>query len=368
MQYRRMPIEIEAPEWIGYEHIECNLSESSFADQRLSDLGISVDDLVLFYGHHRGTPGLRACIAAEAMLQADDILITAGAASALFIVATSLLQKGDHLVVQKPNYGTNIETPLAIGANISFLQLQFDDAFRLDVNELEQRITPQTKLVSLTYPHNPTGVSIDETTLHQLIAVIEKHNVFLLLDETYREMTFTTKLPVAASLSDKVISVSSMSKAYGLAGIRIGWIACKNKALMEIFLAAKEQIFITNSVLDEAVAYQYLQKKDVLFTPVKEKILENFRIMKTFMQQQDVLEWVEPDGGCVCFPRVRKEIDMDMQVFHDLLLTTHKTYLGRGHWFDEDPRFVRIGYGWETPEKLSKGLRNIVAVVEALQK
>lgn len=367
MHYRRMPIEIEAPEWIGYQHIECNLSESSFADQRLKDLGISVDELVLFYGHHQGKTELRECIALEAALQPSEVLITAGAASALFIVATSLLQKGDHLVVQKPNYGTNIETPLAIGANVSFLPLQFENAFRLDLSELEKQITPHTKLVSLTYPHNPTGVSIDESTLHRLILLIEKHNVFLLLDETYREMVFGKKLPVAASLSDKVITVSSMSKAYGLAGIRIGWIACKNTALMKTFLAAKEQIFITNSVIDEAIAYQYLQKKHVLFTPVKEKIRQHFEIMKSFMQQQSILEWVEPAGGCVCFPRIRKEIDIDMQQFHEELLKKYKTYLGRGHWFDEDPRFIRIGYGWETTEKLSKGLQHILDAVAFLQ-
>src|SRR5678816_2639004 len=103
MQYRRMPIEIESPEGYGYDKIECNLSESSFTDQRLADIGISLNDLLLFYGDHKGKPGLREILAADAKVGSEDILITAGAAMALFIVATALLEKGDHMVVARSN-------------------------------------------------------------------------------------------------------------------------------------------------------------------------------------------------------------------------------------------------------------------------
>jgi aspartate/methionine/tyrosine aminotransferase len=363
MQYRRMPIEIEAPEWIGYDNIECNLSESSFADQRLSELNISLGNLLLYYGDHKGKPALREWLAADAGMHANDILVTPGAAAALFIVATALLEKGDGLLVAKPNYATNIETPRAIGADITFLPLVFEDSFDLNTDELERRITPSIKLVSLTYPHNPTGSLIDEATLLNIIRIIEKKNCYLLLDETYREMSFTEKLPVAASLSDKVISISSMSKAYGLPGIRIGWIACRNAVLMETFLAAKEQIIITNSVTDEEIAYQYLCSRERLFAPVKKKILQNFEVVKTFMEQQQMLEWIEPKGGCVCFPRIKKDIRLDTDAFYKLLLDKYKTYTGRGHWFEEDKRYMRIGFGWETTEKLAKGLNNILKAV-----
>jgi aspartate/methionine/tyrosine aminotransferase len=364
MQYRRMPIEIEAPEWIGYNNIECNLSESSFADQKLHDLGISLDNLVLYYGDHQGKPALRTLIADDASVDANNILITPGAAAALFIVATALLDRNDHLVVAKPNYATNIETPRAIGADISFLQLSFDRAYEIDINELENLIRSETKLVSLTYPHNPTGALINEATLIKIIGIVEKKGCFLLLDETYREMSFAPKLPVAASLSDRVISVCSMSKAYGLPGIRTGWIACSNPKLMEIFLAAKEQIIITNSVADEEIAYQYLRNKDKLFAPVKEKIFENFSVVKTFMEEQEFLEWIEPKGGCVCFPRIRSHIAIDMDEFYKQLLDKYKTYTGRGHWFEEDKRYLRLGFGWETTANLRKGLRNIISVIE----
>ncbi len=364
MLYKRMPIEIEAPEGFGYENIDCNLSESSFTDQKFGDLGININDLVLLYGDHKGKIELRELIVKDTNLSPDDVLVTSGAATALFIIATSLLNKNDHAVIAKPNYATNIETPRAIGAKASYLNLCFEEGFDLDIKALEKLITDKTKLVSLTYPHNPTGVLINEEKLKAIIRLIEKKGTYLLLDETYREMSFAEKLPVAATLSDRVISISSMSKSYGLPGIRIGWILCKNKQLMETFLAAKEQICITNSIIDEEIAFQYLKKKEEFFAPVQETILKNFRILKDFMARQNVLEWIEPQGGCVCFPRIKSTVKFDANKFHDILLNKHATYIGKGHWFEEDARYMRIGYSWDSSEKLQKGLNNILQAIE----
>ena len=363
MKYRRMAIEVESPESLGYDKIECNLAESSFADQRLSDLGISIQGLTLFYGDHKGKSALREQIASEINLDAEHVLITPGAAPALFIIATSLLEKNDHIIVAKTNYATNIETPRAIGAKVSMLHLQFENNYHLDTDELESMIAPNTKLVSLTYPHNPTGVMIEEATLRRIINIVERNNIFLLIDETYREMSFTAPLPVAATLSPRVISVSSMSKSYGLPGIRIGWLITKDKQLMETFLAAKEQIFITNSVVDEEIAHQFLLRKNSLFPRIKNTIDENFKIVKQFMDGQNKLEWVEPGGGCVCFPRI-KETNVDTKNFYDILLNKYATYVGPGHWFEEDDRHMRIGFGWEKKTKLEKGLNNILKAIQ----
>ncbi|MDN5200733.1 pyridoxal phosphate-dependent aminotransferase [Fulvivirgaceae bacterium BMA10] len=368
MKYKRMPIEIEAPEGYGYENIDCNLSESSFTDQRIKNLGIDISELLLYYGDHLGKPELRELLSSEISFQPDDVLITSGAASALFIIATSLLETGDHVVIAKSNYATNIETPRTLGANISYLKMSFDEGYNLDLNELEKLITNKTKLVSLTYPHNPTGVHIDQETLMAIIDLIEKKGTYLLMDETYRDMSFVPKLPVAATLSDSVISVSSMSKSYGLPGIRIGWILSKNKKLMETFLAAKEQIFITNSIVDEEIAYQYLTNKEQHFTSVKDTILKNFKVLKNFMENQKLLEWIEPQGGCVCFPRIKLDVDLNTERFHEVLLNEYATYVGKGHWFEEDGRYMRIGYSWDKTEKLQKGLNNILKAIEDVRR
>jgi aspartate/methionine/tyrosine aminotransferase len=368
MLYKRMPIEIEAPEGFGYENIDCNLSESSFTDQKFGDLGININDLMLLYGDHKGKIELRELIAKDTNLSPDDVLVTSGAATALFIIATSLLNKNDHAVIAKPNYATNLETPRAIGAKASYLNLRFEEGFDLDINELEKLVTAKTKLISLTYPHNPTGVLINEDKLKAIIRLVEKKGNYLLLDETYRDMSFIEKLPIAATLSDRVISISSMSKSYGLPGIRIGWILCKNKQLMGTFLAAKEQICITNSVIDEEIAFHYLKKKEELFAPVRKTILKNFTIIKDFISHQNLLEWVEPQGGCVCFPRIKSNIHIDINKFHDILLNKYTTYIGKGHWFEEDARYMRIGYSWDTSEKLQKGLNNILKAIKEAER
>ena len=141
MKYRRMPIEEESPEQLGYDKIRFNLTESSVRDRSLADLGIEVGDMVLFYGDHVGNDVFRELIVAQSGgaggdVSRDDVLVTAGAAQALFIIATSLLDKGDHLVVIRPNYATNIETPRAIEADISYLDLTFEEGFRIDPDKL----------------------------------------------------------------------------------------------------------------------------------------------------------------------------------------------------------------------------------------
>ena len=131
MKYLRMPIEIEAPEQLGYETIACNLTESSYADFKFKDLGLKLDDLVIAYVDHRGHKGLRQLLA-PAPLKADQVLLTSGAAQALFIISTTLLSKGDELVVVRPNYATNLETPRAIEAKLKIVELEFEKGWKIE--------------------------------------------------------------------------------------------------------------------------------------------------------------------------------------------------------------------------------------------
>lgn len=358
MQYRRMPIEIESPEQLGYGSIECNLAESSVTDAVVKNIAFDVNDLVLAYGHHVGHHELRSLIAKDAGVGADDVILTAGAAAALFIVNTSLLSKGDHIIVVHPNYSTNIETPRAIGCEVELLPLTFENGFRLDIDQLRTLVRSNTKLISLTTPHNPTGVMLSREEMDAVISIAEEKNIQVLVDETYRDLAFTELLPVAASLSDKVISVSSVSKAHGLPGIRIGWLICKDAALMETFLAAKEQIYICNSVLDEEIAYQFLLKKDQHFPAIQHHVQVNYKTLYDWLNRQNDLEFVLPQGGVVCFPRIRKG-KIDSEKFYRVLNEKYGTYVGPGHWFEMDKRFMRIGFGWPRADELKKGLENI---------
>lgn len=355
MRWRRMPMEAESPEEYGYDRIRANLAESSCRDRRFGELGLHLDDLVLLYGDHRGNPELRALLAAEAGLDPKGVLLAAGAANALFLVAITLLGREDHLVVVRPNYATNLETPFAIGCPVTHIDLSLEEGFRLDPARVAAAVRSNTRLISVTTPHNPTGTELDAQTLAALVALAEKTGCHLLVDETYREMAGLS-LPIAASLSDRAISVSSVSKTYGLPGIRVGWALSGDAALVERLLAAKEQIVLTGSVLDEAICYEVLRQKETLLPGIRAHIAAQREIVAAWMAAEPRLRWAPPTGGVVGFPRAAPGLNMPR--FYKTLLELG-IFVGPGHWFDQDPRHFRIGWGWPLEAELRLGLDGI---------
>lgn len=365
-----MPIEVESPEEVGYGRIRNNLAESSVSDARLGDLDVALADLVLLYGDHLGHAGLRSLIATDGPgLHADDVLLTPGAAAALFMVATSLLVPGDHLIVARPNYATNLETPRAIGARIEPLDLRWEEGWRVRPERIAAMLRPETRLVSLTTPHNPTGQVIDRATLAEVIGLVEAHpRAVLLVDETYRELQPAPLPPLAAAASPRVISVSSLSKAYGLPGIRLGWLVTRDSALRTRLLAAKEQMVITGSVVDETIGYEAVRVRDAFLAPIRERSARALALTRAWIAQQDVFQWHEPQGGVVGFVRVGPEVDLDMDRFYRRLFEGHGTIVGPGHWFEQPDRMFRLGFGWPTVDRLEGGLAALSATAaEQLQ-
>jgi aspartate/methionine/tyrosine aminotransferase len=354
-----MPIEQESPEETGYDAILYNLSESSVSDLLFSELNIQLGDIKLEYIPHRGHTGLRTMLAAEAGLQPNHVLLTNGAAGALFIINTALLGPGDHLIVVRPNYATNIVVPETIGCAITYIDLQFEQQWRMPVEAIKAAIRPATKLVSITSPHNPTGMVMSADELQALIAIAEQHNIYLLADETYRDTCFKTPYPLVASLSSKAISVSSLSKAYGLPGLRMGWIVTQDSSLMEQFLAGKEMIYISNAVLDEEVAFRFYGQKAHFAAIINQRAMNNFQLFSSWLQQHNWLEYVPTRGGVVCFPRFKDPAAVDLPAFYQLLNRQYKTMVGPGHWFSMPDHYMRIGFGWPTHAALQQGLENI---------
>jgi len=367
-----MPIEVESPEQLGYETITNNFSESSVADRRLADLGLdlrsgvggtALDDLVLRYGDHLGDPVLREAVAAGgAGLRADDVIVTPGAAAALFATATSVLEPGDHAVVVRTNYATNLETPRAIGADLDVVDLEFDEGWQLDAARVAARVRPgATRLISVTCPHNPTGTMLDLESLEALVELAERSGAILLVDETYRDLTHASPLPMAATLSPRAISVSSMSKAYGLPGLRVGWAVCRDPRLAQTLLAAKEQIVICGATIDEAIAARVLLDRARILPPILDDVRARLAVVRRWMRSQHTFEWIEPAGGVVGLVRFAADLAVDTGRFYDVLLAEYRTYVGPGHWFEVDDRHFRLGFGWPTERALHAGLAALSA-------
>jgi aspartate/methionine/tyrosine aminotransferase len=360
MRYVRMPIEVESPEEIGYGTIRNNLSESSITDQRLSDFDLKIPDFPLVYNEHRGSEALRKLVVQDSSdLSADDVLITGGAAGALFIIATALLSAQDDLVVIRPNYATNLETPRAIGCSISFVDLVFEQGFSIDLDKIKAVLKPETKVISVTCPHNPTGVMMSENELRQLAEISRQHGCYLVVDETYRDLSLAHSLPLAASLGSHVISVSSLSKAYGVPGIRLGWLITSDKNLQEMFLAAKEQISICGSVIHEWIGEKILANRASILKPTLTEMRRRLGVVSNWIEQEELLEWVRPSGGVVCFPRMKSTPPGGTAEFYRRLMEEHGTYVGPGHWFEMPDTYFRLGFGWSSSDELEHGLEGI---------
>ena len=370
MNYQRMAIEKEAPEEIGAV-IKYNLSESAISDQTLDSLSLTVPpDLVLTYTEHKGSLKFRTLVAqaSNGSFTPDDVLVTAGASTSLFIINTSLLGPRDHLVVTRPNYATNLEIPRSIGCDITFVDLEFESGFRLDIDRIAVAIRPGiTKLISICSPNNPTGTICTASELRSLASLAKECRSYLLVDETYSDLYYApypangeNAIQTAASLGDHVITVSSMSKTYGVPGIRTGWLVTTNTLLHETFLAAKEQISISGSVLDELAAEQILARRtELLPATIADMRRRRDRVASWVDSESELVGWVRPEAGVSCFIKMKKEPPGGTTAFYRRLLQQHGIYVGRGGWFERDDTFFRLGYGWPTWQELETGLNGI---------
>jgi aspartate/methionine/tyrosine aminotransferase len=177
-------------------------------------------------------------------------------------------------------------------------------------------------------------------------------------------MTFGEPLPVAASLSPSVISVTSLSKTYGLPGIRVGWLVARDRVLFTRLLAAKEQILISGSLVDETIALHALRRRPAWLPQIRARIDEAFGITAAWLRDHPGFEWVPPRGGVVGFPRIRPEVDLDVDRFYEVLFEEHGTIVGPGHWFEQSRRHFRLGYGWPTLDELRGGLAALDAALD----
>jgi aspartate/methionine/tyrosine aminotransferase len=364
MQFKRLLIEEESPEQFGYERIKYNLTESSTSDKSIADVGIIIDpNILLCYGDHFGKVELRKLIGEKYGLKADNILITTGACMALFVTYLTILKPGDEVIIIYPNYPANIEIPTSLGCHVNLYNLEFDKQYRLDVMGLIDMLRPGVKAVSITYPHNPTGTMITPDEILTLVTACESNGTYLIVDETYGDLTEGKRLPNICNSSEYGICIESLSKAIGVPGLRIGWVATSNEKLLQSIIAVKEQICICGSVIDEDCAYQVLLRNEELMHPIRQDLKEKFAVLCEIMGSQDLLEWVKPESGVVCFPRIRSDIELKTEEFYDVLNNKYGTFVGPGRWFSMSDRNFRVGYAWPDKAELRTGMLNILSAI-----
>ncbi len=353
MAFNRMAIE----EWFDQYQFECDydIGESGVKFFALRDLDVDLESVALRYGHHKGAPELRELIASHSPgLKTSQVAVTTGGSESIFAIIATLIGPKDHLVVEAPNYPSLYEIPSSLDRDYSLYFLEYEEGFRFNLEKLSKLVRPETKLICVTHPNNPAGSVLTKNELEELIQFAESRDLYVLVDETYRELSFEEIPPLAATLSPKAISITTMSKSYGIPGIRIGWVAA-NEELIDSVRAVREQITICNSALGEQIAFSVLQRKNVFLKKIKEKIMDNFQIVKTWIEKRDDLEWITPSGGVVGFPRLVEDKPSD-----DLcrrLIERYRTFVVPGYCF-RMPRYFRVGFGGDR-EEIIKGLAQL---------
>jgi len=263
------------------------------------------ESLALGYTETRGLPALREEIAATySEAQADDILCFAGAEEAIYLAMRTLLEPTDHVVVLTPNYQAAETIPLSV-CEVTGVALSPEDNWALDVDAIERALRPNTRMVSVNFPNNPTGAVPSLDSWYRLVRLCDDRDITLFSDEVYRGLELSSApLPQATDLSSRALSLNVMSKAYGLPGLRIGWIACRDRSVLDRLERAKHYTTIGNSAPSEVLALIALRARDRLLERNRGIVAENLPVFTEFFGRfPDLFEFTAPDGGCVCFPR-----------------------------------------------------------------
>jgi aspartate/methionine/tyrosine aminotransferase len=264
------------------------------------------DSLYLGYTETWGTPGLREAIASTYERVAPaDVLTFVGAQEAIFAAMHALLGSANHAIVVIPNYQSVESVPLSI-CDTTGIALDPGRNWELDLNQVRDAIRPNTKVISFNFPHNPTGKVISRATLDALIAIARERGIYLFSDEVYRgvERRPEMMLPQVADLYERGISLGVMSKSYGLPGIRVGWLACRDREALGRMERMKHYTSICGAAPSELLAQVALKARDRILARNRAVIAKNLPMVEAFFaEHEDLFEWYLPDGGCIGYPR-----------------------------------------------------------------
>ncbi|NUP52017.1 MAG: aminotransferase class I/II-fold pyridoxal phosphate-dependent enzyme [Catenulispora sp.] len=317
------------------------------------------EGLTLGYTETTGLPALREEIAQQytALNPADVTVCGGGAAEALFLVANALLGPGTHAVVGWPAFEALHRVAAATGAEVTAVPLDPDAGWRLDPDAVRKALRPTTRALFLNFPHNPTGALPSRAEFEELVGIGTEAGITVVSDEVYRYLEYEpgTTLPAACDLDPRAISVGVMSKAYGLAGLRIGWLASRDEELLRTLRAIKDYTSVCASAPSEILALIALRAREQVVGRCRRIIDANLeRVDEFFAEWADVFHWVRPRAGTVGFPRLL--LATPVEEFVDDLARSESVLLLPGSVFDCDDGRVRFGLGRAS---LPEGLRRL---------
>ena len=316
------------------------------------------EGLTLGYTESTGHPLLRREIAMlYDALEPDDVLVFAGAEEGIFCLVNVLLEPGDHAIVTWPGYQSLYEIGRAVGADVTLHELREETGWSLDIDRLRRQMTPATKLIVVNAPHNPTGMLPDRSTFDALVTIADDAGAILLMDEVYRLLEFdeTDRLPTGADASTRGVSLGVMSKSFAMAGLRIGWLATRDRDLLSRCASFKDYTTICASAPSEILALIGLRAREAVLERSRGIVAENLEHLDAFFEAwADRFSWVRPRAGSVGFPRLTVP-GVEIDEWAAGLVEAEGVLLLPGSQFGFGGNHFRLGFGrTDLPEALER--------------
>jgi aspartate/methionine/tyrosine aminotransferase len=308
------------------------------------------------YTESPGAPPLREVISGiYTGIKPDDVLVVSAAEEGIFVLYHALVSPGDHVIVETPCYESALEVARSTGAQVSEWPRSFENKWAHDLAALEQLLQPNTKIIYVNTPHNPTGLLMPATVFRRVMELAASRGIIVFCDEVYRELEHdpASRLPAACELYERAVSLASMSKTYGLPGLRLGWLVSKDEELVQRCLEFKYYTTICNSAPSEFLSALALRHREVLIKCNREIVLRNLPLLEAFFRQRsNLFEWIKPNASPIGF--VRYKPTRDVFAFCEDLVRDAGVLLLPGSVYDQ-PRHIRFGYGRKNmPEALAQ--------------
>ena len=313
--------------------------------------------LWLGYTESSGNPGLKREISGlYENIYPNEVLVHAGAEEAIFIFMNTVLRPGDHIIVHYPCYQSLTGIARSIGCEVTLWEAKESENWELHLGFLEESIRNNTKAVVINCPHNPTGYTMDAGKFHGIVEIAAKHGITVFSDEVYRYLEYDEKdrLPAACDIYDNAVSLGVMSKAFGLAGLRIGWVATRSRKILDEMAAFKDYTSICNSAPGEYLSIIALRNRDRILKRNLDIIRSNLMTLDSFFEKyRFMFNRVRPKAGSIAFPSLKPDIDIEK--FCTDLVESKGVLLLPASCYSFSGRNFRLGYGRKNmPESLSR--------------
>ena len=339
------------------------LSSSDAESRSIGELlSLEEDALERFLAHrcgyteYPGAPWLRADLAnIYNAITPDDVLVLSSAEEGIFVFYHAILKPGDHIIVETPCYESAVEVARSTGAQVSEWRRRHENGWAHDVDALARLIQPNTRVIYINTPHNPTGITMPRNIFERVVDLARERGILLFCDEVYRELEHNPagRLPAACDIYEHAISMGSVSKTYGLPGLRLGWLATRDASIVQRCLDFKNYTTICNSAPSEFLTALAMRHRAKLADRNLGIIRGNLPLLEAFFhERQDMFEWVRPNASTIGFALFKR--DVDSMAFCQEAIARAGVLLLPGAVYDE-PRHIRFGFGrTNMPEALER--------------